>query len=403
MWDEEEVRSAPNRKVLLAAGVGLILLLLAGSLFLFPFGFAGQPSLVFSKREPSIVASKTYANPGEILALTGDEHGFWRVWQQEGLVTVARFSSLGDAEWIDNYSFADPLVEINGKQLILADCSTGQIYTIEHGRGVTSTTTVDGRIQALAIAETGQWLVAYRPNAAATEALDAELAFYSAKGSLLFNVALEDTLPFAAKFNQNGSQCFLMISKVTGAGLENHLLSYADTGQLAWTAQLPDGPPIGLASKPFADRIAVSVDKTIVCYSGAGQPLWQHIAQGVVQEMEFLGQSDLVIYSSEKVSIFSFRKQSMIIGLTEAGATAWQYEMSGKVPRISTGSGTLSVFITNNLGAHSISSDGQIRWSQKYAKGEGSQAELDAHVALSGTGTVLVQLTDGRMFVLRGE
>lgn len=91
MWDEEEIRPAPNKKVFLAAGIGLILLLLAGCIFLFPFGFASQPALTFSKREPSIAASKTYVNPGEMLALTGDALGFWRVWQRDGLVTVSRF------------------------------------------------------------------------------------------------------------------------------------------------------------------------------------------------------------------------------------------------------------------------------------------------------------------------
>ncbi len=80
MWDEEEeIKPVRSKKVLIAAGTGLILLLLAGCIFLFPFGFVSQPALSFSKREPSIAASKTYINPGEMLALTGDDLGFWRV------------------------------------------------------------------------------------------------------------------------------------------------------------------------------------------------------------------------------------------------------------------------------------------------------------------------------------
>ncbi len=403
MWDEEETRPAPNKKVFLAAGIGLILLLLAGCIFLFPFGFASQPALTFSKREPSIAASKTYINPGEILALTGDSLGFWRVWQRDGVVTVSRFGPLGEAEWVGDYSLSKPMVDVNGRRLILADGATGQVYIIEQGKGVVHTTTVDGQIHAVAIAETGQWLAAYRPAGAPPETLDAELTFYSPDGAALFNASFVNTLPFAAKLNQNGTQCYLMVSKVSASGLENHLLSYADTGQLAWTAQLPAGPPIGLAIKPFADRIAVAVEKTIVCYSGAGQPLWQHVAQGMVQDMDFLGQSDQLAYASQKVSVFSFRKQSLITTLIDEGTPAWQYEVNGSVPHVAGGAGSLCAFMANNLGVHSIGSDGQVRWSQKHAKGEVSSAELDATLAISGTGTVLVQLTDGRMFVLRGE
>ncbi len=255
----------------------------------------------------------------------------------------------------------------------------------------------------MAIAETGQWLVAYRPADAAPESFDSELAFHSPDGSELFNVSFVNALPFTAKLNQNGTQCYIMVNKLTTAGLENHLLSYADTGQLAWTAQLPAGPPIGLAIKPFADRIAVAVGKTIVCYSGAGQPLWQHVAQGIVQDIDFLGQSDQLTYSSQKVSVFSFQKQSLVTTLSEQGTSLWQYEVKGSVPRVAGGDNTLCAFITNNIGAHSIGSDGQVRWSQKYAKGELNPNELEADLAISGSGTVLVQLTDGRMFVLRGE
>lgn len=403
MWDEDEIRPAPNKKVLIAAGTGLILLLLAGCIFLFPFGFVSQPALSFSKREPSIVASKTYINTGEILALTGDAQGFWRVWQLDGVVTVSRFGSLGEAEWVGDYSVNKPLVDINGRQLILADSDTGQIFTIEQGKGVTHTTTVAGQVQAVAISETGQWLVAYRKADAAPESFDSELAFHSSDGSELFNVSFVNALPFAAKLNQNGTQCYIMVNKLTTAGLENHLLSYADTGQLAWTAQLPAGPPIGIAIKPFADRIAIAVDKSIVCYSGAGQPLWQHVAQGIVQDMGFLGQSDQLTYSSQKVSVFSFQKQSLVTTLSEQGTSVWQYEVKGSVPHVAGGFSTLCAFLTNNVGVHSIGSDGQVRWSQRYAKGEVNPNEIDANLAVSGSGTVLVQLTDGRMFVLRSE
>lgn len=403
MWDEEEIRPARSKNVLIAAGAGLILLLLAGVIFLFPFGFISQPSLAYSKREPSIVASRTYVNPGELLDLTGDDYGFWRVWQLDGVVTVSRFGLLGEAEWVGEYSIEKPLININGRLLILADSDTGQVFVIERDKGVIYSTTLDGTIQAVAIAETGQWLVAYRQADAAPESFDSQLAFYSQEGSELFNASFVNALPFAAKLNQNGTQCFIMVNKITAAGLENHLLSYADTGQLVWTAQLPAGPPIGLATKPFADRIAVAVDKSIVCYSGAGQPLWQHEAQGIIQDLAFIGQSDQLTYSCQKVSVFSFQKQSLLTTLSDQGTAGWQYQVQGTVPHIAGGASTLSAFITNNIGAHSMGSDGQVRWSQRYAKGEGDQKDLNANLAVSGSGTVLVQLTDGRMFVLRGE
>ena len=130
---------------------------------------------------------------------------------------------------------------------------------------------------------------------------------------------LTNALPITAKMNQNGTQFFLLISKVSADGLENHLLSYADTGQVIWTAQLPDGPPIGLTIKPFADRIAVAIGNSVICYSGAGQPLWQHVGQGMVQDMIFLGQGDQVAYASQKVSVFSYKKQSLITVLTGQG------------------------------------------------------------------------------------
>ncbi|HBK85385.1 MAG TPA: hypothetical protein DDZ53_05080 [Firmicutes bacterium] len=123
----------------------------------------------------------------------------------------------------------------------------------------------------------------------------------------------------------------------------------------------------------------------------------------MVQDMDFLGQSDQLAYASQKVSVFSFRKQSLITTLIDEGTPAWQYEVNGSVPHVAGGAGSLCAFMANNLGVHSVGSDGQVRWSQKHAKGEVSSAELDATLAISGTGTVLVQLTDGRMFVLRGE
>lgn len=403
MWDETEIRPMRSKKVLVAAGVGLILLLLAGFVFVFPFGFVSQPALAFSKREPSIVASKTYVNAGEILALTGDAQGFWRVWQTNGTVTINRFDTLGEVQWVGDYHIEKPLVDINGRLLILADSDTGQVFVIEQEKGLILTTTVEGEILAVAIAETGQWLAAYRKFDAPPESLDTELTFYSSDGFELFTTSFVNAVPFDIKLNQNGTQMFIMLNKLTAAGLENHLLSYADTGQLIWTAQLPDGPPIGLVIKPFADRLAVAVDKSIVCYSGAGQPLWQHQAQGVVQDMDFVGQGDQVTYSSQKVSVFSFQKQALITTLSDQGVPLWQYEVKGTVPHVASSTDTLRAFITNNVGAHSIGVDGQVRWSQKYPPGELDTAEIDADLAVSGTGTVLVQLTDGRMFVLRGE
>jgi len=405
MWEEEatEIRPERSRKIFIAAGVGLTLLLLAGFVFLFPFGFVSQPVLAFSKREPSIVASKTYVNPGELLALTGDEYGFWRVWQVNGTVTVNRFGPLGEAEWVGDYSISKPLVDINGKLLLLADSDTGQVFIIEKDKGLTRTATVDGRIQAVAIAQTGHWLVAYRRADANPESFDTELILYSADGYELFSTTLVNALPLAAKLNENGTQSFVMVNKLTASGLENHVLSYADTGQLIWSTQLPSGPPIGLAIKPYADRIVLAVDKSIVCYSGAGQPLWRHEAQGVVQDLDFIGQSDQVAYSSQKVSIFSFKKQSLITTLTDQGTLLWQYEVKGRTPHVASSSSTLRACIANNLGVHNVGIDGQVRWSHKYAKGELDPAEMDANLAVSGSGTVLVQLTDGRMFVLRGE
>ena len=190
--------------------------------------------------------------------------------------------------------------------------------------------------------------MAYRRADASPESFDAELTFYSADGYELFSASLVNALPFAAKLNQNGTQSFIIVNKLTAAGLENHLLSYADTGQLTWTTQLPSGPPIGLAIKPFADRIAIAVDRSVVCYSGAGQPLWQHEAQGVVQDMDFLGQSDQVTYSSQKVSVFSFQKQSLITTLSDQGTPLWQYEVKGTVPHVASNSSTLRACITNN-------------------------------------------------------
>ncbi|NLY54487.1 MAG: PQQ-binding-like beta-propeller repeat protein [Firmicutes bacterium] len=403
MWEEEIVRPAPNRRVLLAAGIGLLLLLVAGCIFLFPFGFASQPALSFSKRQPSIVASKMYMNPGKMLALSGDSLGFWRVWQHNDSVAVNRFGPLGEAEWVADYSINSPLVDINGRQLILADAETGQVFTIEQGKGVTNALTLDGKIEAVAIAETGQWLVIHRPANGAPEYLESELAFHSRDGSLLFQIPLTNALPITAKMNQNGTQFFLLISKVSADGLENHLLSYADTGQVIWTAQLPDGPPIGLTIKPFADRIAVAIGNSVICYSGAGQPLWQHVGQGMVQDMIFLGQGDQVAYASQKVSVFSYKKQSLITVLTGQGQVAWQYEVKGSVPRLASGPTTLSAIIANDAGVHCIGSDGQVRWSQKHPYNEKKVEDFAAHIAYSGSNTVLVQLTDGRMLVLRGE
>ena len=139
MWEEEIVRPAPNRRVLLAAGIGLLLLLVAGCIFLFPFGFASQPALSFSKRQPSIVASKMYMNPGKMLALSGDSLGFWRVWQHNDSVAVNRFGPLGEAEWYR----INPPRDINGRQLILADAEMGRFY-YRTGKGVTNALTLDG-------------------------------------------------------------------------------------------------------------------------------------------------------------------------------------------------------------------------------------------------------------------
>ena len=414
MWGEEEDQPTHNRRLVLAIGIGLLLLLVAGCVFVFPFGFVGQTALAFSKRAPSIIASKMYVNPGQILALQGDSQGFWRVWEHEGVVTVNRFSPLGEVEWVGDYNLAAPLLDINGQRVILADSQTGQVYIIENGKGLVYSNVIGSKIQTVAIAGTGQWLAVYLPQddsaAINTEAdndnqldcLSLQLAFHSADGAQLFVTSLENSLPIVAAMNQNGTQMFLMMSKVCSSGLENHLFSYADTGQLLWTAQLPAGPPVALKCKPFGDRVAVAIDKTIVCYSGTGQPLWQHVAQGIIQDLSFLGQGDHLAYGSQKVSVLSFQKQAMITALNEKGAPAWQYQVKGSVPHLTGGTGTLSVFLANDEGTHSIGADGKVRWSQKQERLENTD-KVQAYIAVCGEGTVLLQLTDGRMFVLRGE
>lgn len=402
MWETEEIRPTVNKKLYLALGAALLLLLLAGCFFLFPFGFAGQPVLQFSKRQPSVVASKTYVNIGNTLAITGDSTGFWRLCEQDGTVTVNRFDFSGNTAWVGEYGLGDCTWDINGQRVVLADRQGGQAYLLSHSGGLDRTVSIGGKAQVVATAETGHWLVSYIPNDAETTTLNPRLAYYSPGGAVLFATNLENAVPLLAKVNQNGSQVFLVVSKVTASGVENYLCSYSDNGQVLWTSPLPAGAPAGMVVKPFGDRLAVAVDKLILLYSGAGQLLWQSSAQGTIQDMAFVGQGDQLVYSCEKVSVLSFQQQSVLSSLSPEGSVLWQYQVKGSVPSVTGGTSSLSVFLANDRGVHDLGTDGKLRWS--YGLTAKDKESLSARLAVNGDGSaVLVQLSDGRMFVLRGE
>jgi hypothetical protein len=405
MWETEEVGSSANKKIYIALGAILIMLLIAGCFFLFPFGFAGQPVLQFSKRQPSIVSSKTYVNIGETLALSGDSTGFWRICDKEGRAAVSRFDFSGNTVWVGEYGLGSPIWDINGQRAVLADKQGGQIYLLSHSGGLERTLTVSGKPQVVATAETGHFMVSYIPDQAQSIELTPRLSYYSPRGELLFNANLENAVPMLARVNQNGTQIFLLVSKVVASGVENYLISYSDSGQVLWTSSLPAGPPAGLVVKPFGDRLAVAVDKLILFYSGAGQLLWQSSAQGTVQDMAFVGQGDQLVYSEQKVSVLSFQKQSILTSLSATGETMWQYQVKGQVPGLTGGTSALCVFVANDRGIHDLGTDGKLRWSYALTTADAKEKDsLTARIAVNGDGSaVLVQLSDGRMFVLRGE
>ena len=404
MWDTEEVRPSSNKKIYIALGIILLLLLAAGCFFLFPFSFAGQPVLQFSKRQPSVIASKTYVNAGETLALTGDSTGFWRICQKDGAVTANRFDFSGNTVWVGEYGLTEPIWDINGQQVVLANKQGGQVYLLTHSRGLNQTLTVDGKPQIVAAAETGHFLISYIPNQDQSTTLKPILSYYSPDGSVLFNTSLDNAIPLMAKVNQNGTQIFVVISKVGLGGIENFLISYSDNGQILWTSPLPTGAPAGMAIKPFGDRLAIAVDKLILLYSGAGQLLWQSSAQGTIQDMAFVGQGDQLVYSGQKVSVLSFQKQSMLTSLSPDGTTLWQKQLKGDVPSLTGGTSALSVFLANERGIHDLGSDGKLRWSYGLSSDPKAKAPLSVRITVNGDGSaVLVQLSDGRMFVLRGE
>jgi len=403
MWETEEVRPDSGRKkIYIALGIALLLLLAAGCFFLFPFGFAGQPLLQASKRQPTVVSSKTYVNVGETLALTGDSTGFWRISQKDESVTVNRFNLSGNTDWVGEYGLGQPIWDVNGRQVIVADKQGGQAYLINDTAGLSRTVNLAGKPQVVAVAETGQFLVCAN-SSEQTTTLQPKLSYYSAAGELLFSAMIENASPLFAKVNQNGTQIFLVVSKVVQSGVEHHLISYADNGQVLWTSALPAGAPAGITVKAFGDRLAVAIDKLILFYSGAGQLLWQSTAQGTVYDLAFVGQGDQLVYSSQKVSVLSFQKQSMLTSLSADGDNLWQCQVKGEVPTLTGGTSALSVFVANDRGVHNLGTDGKARWSYPLSSDD-AKNPLTARLAASGTGSaVLVQLSDGRMFVLRGE
>jgi outer membrane protein assembly factor BamB len=405
MWDNDEVRpSASKKKVYLALGVILLLLLSAGLFYLFPFGFAGQPSLQASKRQPSIISSKTYVNVGNILALTGDSTGFWRISQKDGSVTINRFGLSGNTDWVGEYSLNEPVWDVNGRQVILADRQSGQAYLFTDIGGMNNSILLNGQPQVVAVAETGHFMVCSLPEDGDLSSLQPNVEYYSPQGERLFGVSLENAAPLLAEVNQNGTQLFLVVSKIVDDGIENHLISYSDSGQVLWSSSLPAGAVAGLTVKTFGDRLAVAVDKLILFYSGMGQLLWQSAAQGIVHDMAFIGQSDQLVYSEQKVSVLSFQKQSLLSSLSADGSVLWQYRLKGEVPDLVGGTSALSVFVGNELAVHDVGTDGKVRWSHPISADAGKGELLQARLAAGGDGSaVLVQLSDGRMFVLRGE
>ncbi len=405
MWDHEGVRpSASKKKVYLALGIILLLLLAAGLLYLFPFGFAGQPALQASKRQPSIISSKTYVNVGNVLAITGDSTGFWRISQKDGSVTINRFGLSGNTDWVGEYALGEPVWDVNGRQVILADRQSGQAYLFTDTGGMSSSVLLSGQPQVVAVAETGHFMVCSLPEEGSLSALQPNLEYYSPQGDRLFTVSLDNEVPLLAKVNQNGTQVFLVVSKVVADGIENQLVSYSDTGQVLWSSALPTGAVAGMAAKTFGDRLAVAVDKLILFYSGAGQLLWQSTAQGTVQDMAFVGQSDQLVYSEQKVSVLSFQKQSLLSSLSADGSVLWQYQLKGQVPDLAGGTSALSVFVANELAVHDVGTDGKVRWSHHIGADTSKGQPLQVRLAAGGNGSVvLLQLSDGRMFVLRGE
>lgn len=395
MWDDAEVRPSGDKKVLLAAGAVLLLLLLAGVFFILPMGFAGMPTLDYSRRQPSLISSKRYINSGSILTLAGDDKGFWRVWSRDGIVSITRFDLDGEQEWVGEYGFAQPVASVNGERLILADKQSGEVYLIEEGKGLTRRFLLEGKPQLVAVSQTGEWLAISQPSAE-DSTLKPKASLYNQQGTLLFSTSFDNALPLMAAINRQGTQFFLLLGKVTDKGIENHLLSYDKSGQLLWTTQLPAGPPVELAVKPMGDRVAVAVGNTIHLYSGLGQLLWQHAAQGNLHSLNFVGQGDQLAYSGEKMSVLSFKRHGILALLNSDGVPVWQ-SRTGNAPPALTGGSALTIVVVGNEAAHLVGTDGKARWSYKYDFSK-------ARIAVSEDGdTVLAQFEDGSMFVLRGE
>lgn len=397
LWDDE-VRSITDRRAFLALGALLLLLVIGGAFFLLPIGGTGMPVLAASRRQPTIVASKNYVQTGEVLALSGDQNGFWRVQSHEGSQTINRFDLAGETEWARSLSTGQPLVDVNGQSLILADQQTGQIFTFSAAAGIRNSMFIHGSPQQIATSSSGEFLVIHIPEGSSTT-LQPMLDFYSSQGTLLFSTNFENAVPLYAKINQFGNQLFIVLMSINPQGVTHHLVSYAATGQLLWTAELPEGPPTGFSIKPNGDRVAVSIGKTLQVYSGLGQLLWQHSAQNTIDGLDFIGPTDRLAYSSVKLSVLSFQRHSQLTVLSESGSVHWQYRLNGLIPDFTAGHSASVLAVGSKSGLHYLDREGQVRWS--FA--QGSELE-DMRIAISADGgSVLLQLANGRMFVLRGE
>ncbi len=395
MWDDVEVRPSGEKKVLFAAGAVLLLLLLAGVFFLLPMGFAGMPTLVASRRQPSLITSKKYVNPGFLVTLEGDDAGFWRAWSRDGIISITRFDLDGEQDWVGEFGFAEPVMHTNGDYAVLADKLSGEVYLLKTGKGMVERTMIEGKPQLVAVARTGDWLALYEPNVDAS-VLNPSVVLYNPQGTQLFTASFENALPLMVSFNRQGTQFFLLLGKVTDDGVENHLLSYDKSGQLLWTAQLPSGPPVDLIIKPMGDRVAVAVGNIIHLYSGLGQLLWQHVAQGNLHSLSFTGQADQLAYSSEKMSVLSFKRHGTLALIDQSGVPVWQCRTGSDAIDLRGGS-ALSVVAAGKQVTHLVGIDGKARWSYKHDFSK-------ARIAVSEDGsTLLAQFEDGSMFVLRGE